>query len=174
MSHTEGEWSMILNRTLCLFVVFLVLGATAVAVNAQPADSAAVPGIVLFRSGVDSTHRGQNLKPVGDQSMRHFVNVPASAARANAQNQALLRTHPDVISVVPDRPVQILGKPAGGGTSTSTAQVVPAGVARLDASPGTLAFTGKDVGVAVVDTGIDFNHADLDVSAVCYTGYTAC
>jgi len=165
---------MILNRTLCLFVVFLILGATAMAANAQPADSAAVPVIVLFRSGVDSTQREQILKHVGAQSTRHFVNVPASAARANAQNQALLRNHPDVISVAPDRPVQILGKPAGGGTSTTTAQVVPAGVARIDASPGTLPFTGKDVGVAVVDTGIDFNHADLVVSAVCYTSYTAC
>ena len=165
---------MILNRTLCLFVVCLVLGATAVAVNAQPADSAAAPVIVLFRSGVDSTEREQILKQVGAQSTRHFVHVPASAVRANAQSQALLRKHPDVISVVPDRPVRILGKPAGGGTSTATAQVVPAGVARIDASPGTLAFTGNGVGVAVVDTGIDFNHADLGVSAVCYTGYTAC
>src|SRR5262245_56242631 len=174
MVHTfRGGLSMRLNLTLCL-VVCLVLGATGVAANAQPANSAAVPVIVLFRAGVDSAQREQILKQVGGQSTRHFVNVPASAVRANAQSQAGLRIHPDVISVVPDRPVQILGRPAGDGGSTTTAQVVPAGVARIGASPGTLAFTGKGVGVAVVDTGIDFNHADLGVSPVCYTEYTAC
>lgn len=165
---------MALKRELWLFVVCVVIGATAVAAHAQPAEPAAAPVIVMFRDGVDSIQREQILKQMGAQSTLHFRNVPASAARANAQSQALLARHPDVISVVPDRPVHILGRPTGGGTSSTSAQIVPAGVARIGASPGGLTFTGTDVGVAVVDTGIDFNHADLGVSTVCYTGYTAC
>jgi subtilisin family serine protease len=40
-------------------------------------------------------------------------------------------------------------------------QVVPAGVQRIGAAPGTLNWTGTGVGVAVVDTGLDFAQVDL-------------
>ena len=34
--------------------------------------------------------------------------------------------------------------------------------------------TGSGVGVAVLDTGIDFNHPDLSVAATCFTAYASC
>ena len=40
-------------------------------------------------------------------------------------------------------------------------QVVPGGVERIGAAPGRVNWTGAGVGVAVVDTGLDFNHQDL-------------
>ena len=40
-------------------------------------------------------------------------------------------------------------------------QVVPSGVQRIGAAPGALNWMGTGVGVAVVDTGLDFMHADL-------------
>jgi subtilisin family serine protease len=43
-------------------------------------------------------------------------------------------------------------------------QVVPAGVQRIGAAPGRSNWTGTGVGVAVVDTGLDFNHADLGLA----------
>ena len=46
-----------------------------------------------------------------------------------------------------------------------TTQVVPAGVQRIGAAPGALTWTGTDVGVAVIDTGLDFAHADLQLQA---------
>ena len=45
-----------------------------------------------------------------------------------------------------------------------TTQAVPAGVQRIGAAPGMLNWTGASVGVAVVDTGLDFNHADLGLA----------
>ena len=39
--------------------------------------------------------------------------------------------------------------------------MVPEGVKRIGAAPGSLAYNGTGVGVAVVDTGVDYNHADL-------------
>ena len=42
-------------------------------------------------------------------------------------------------------------------------QVVPGGVQRIGAAPGRLNWTGTGVGVAVVDTGLDFNHLDLNL-----------
>ena len=45
--------------------------------------------------------------------------------------------------------------------SPPSTQVVPSGVQRIGAAPGALSWTGAGVGVAVVDTGLDFAHADL-------------
>ena len=43
-------------------------------------------------------------------------------------------------------------------------QVVPAGVQRIGAAPGNVNWTGMGVGVAVVDTGLDFSHQDLGLA----------
>ncbi len=50
-------------------------------------------------------------------------------------------------------------------TAPPTSQVVPAGVQRIGAAPGAFPFTGNGVGVAVIDTGLDFFHADLQLQA---------
>src|SRR4030095_7167913 len=87
--------------------------------------------------------------------------------------------HPDVLSVVPDREVEKLGKPTGDASATA-AQVVPAGGMRVGAQPGAVTFTGAGVGVAIVDTGIDIQHDDFQradlttVSSTCFTVYAAC
>ena len=53
----------------------------------------------------------------------------------------------------------------GGMTSTE----------RRAAAPGSLGVTGANVGVAIVDTGTDFNHVDLKPIGVrCFTSFTSC
>tara|TARA_B100002003_G_C13860848_1_gene421435 strand:- start:352 stop:645 length:294 start_codon:yes stop_codon:yes gene_type:complete len=37
-----------------------------------------------------------------------------------------------------------------------------------------LAYDGAGVGVAIVDSGIDFAHADLVVASQCFTAFTGC
>jgi subtilisin len=59
--------------------------------------------------------------------------------------------------------VSIVAKPGSGGGGT-TGQVVPQGVNRIGASPGASAvagYTGAGVGVAVLDSGVDLKHLDL-------------
>ncbi|MCZ6750571.1 MAG: S8 family serine peptidase, partial [Acidobacteria bacterium] len=46
----------------------------------------------------------------------------------------------------------------------ASSQMVPAGVERIGAAPGVLSVTGAGVGVAIVDTGIDFSHPDLGMA----------
>lgn len=82
---------------------------------------------------------------------------------------AALRADPRVLSVIPDRVVTAVGKPAK--PSGPAPQVVPAGVSRIGAAPGAAGFTGDGVGVAVVDTGVDLAHGDLDPVADAYSAF---
>jgi subtilisin family serine protease len=164
-------------------VIALVLIAPASA-NAQAPASEASNVIVLFRDGVTAAERERLVRQSGSVATRHFRNVPASAARADARARAFLERHPDVLSVVPDREVEKLGRPTSSGAETAP-QAVPAGVMRVGAQPGALNYTGAGVGVAIVDTGIDFQHGDFQrvdqrvdltavVAAACFTAYAAC
>jgi subtilisin len=160
-----------ITRGLMLVVALVVIAP--VPGKAQAPASSASDVIVLFRDGVAPAERDRVLRQSGGVATRHFRNVPASAARADARGRAFLERHLDVVAVVPDREVEKLGKPTGGASATA-AQVVPAGVARVGAQPGALGVTGAGVGVAIVDTGIDFQHGDLSVAATCFTVYAAC
>ncbi len=73
---------------------------------------------------------------------------------------AALRNDPRVAAIVPDRVVSVFAPPPDKGNKGNQ-QVIPAGVQRIGAAPGLLPFTGAGVGVAVVDTGLDFRHTDL-------------
>jgi subtilisin family serine protease len=48
-------------------------------------------------------------------------------------------------------------------------QIVPSGVARIGAAPGDNLQTGAGIGVAIIDSGVDPNHSDLNVSATCFS-----
>lgn len=79
--------------------------------------------------------------------------APLSAAAVEA-----LRRHPGVAYVVQDRPVQAIG------------QTLPKGIDRVDADRSTVARIDGvdervDVDVAILDTGIDLGHPDLNVVA---------
>lgn len=85
---------------------------------------------------------------------------------------AALAADPRVVRVVPDRAVSAIGRPSSGGGGRTSTQVVPASVKRIGAAPGSVSFTGAGVGVAVVDTGVDFNHPDLQpLGAISFTAY---
>lgn len=98
-------------------------------------------------------------------------NIPPGKIKA-------LQQDPSVLSIVPDRVVTIVGNTAQakGGVKpapTPAPQVVPAGVTRIGAAPAQSVFTGAGVGVAIVDTGIDLSNADLTVSTLSYSAYSA-
>jgi subtilisin family serine protease len=80
-----------------------------------------------------------------------------------------------VESITPDNVVYAfdLSTTPVAAAADVTPEVVPNGVKRIGAAPDdALGFTGSGVGVAVVDTGLDFAHLDLPVKPlVFFTGY---
>ncbi len=91
--------------------------------------------------------------------------IPAGRMRA-------LAADPRVAAIVPDNTINAIAKPdnpgggkgggGGGGGGGNSSDTVPESVKRIGAAPGdNLGVTGAGVGVAVIDTGIDFTHPDL-------------
>jgi len=131
-------------------------------VRAEQAENGDV--IVIFRDGTDPGARDLILRQAGAAPRRHYRVVTAAAAHLpHAGVRAFLEQHPSVAQVIPDRPM------------FAHAQVTPAGVSRIGAAPGSLTWTGNGVGVAVADTGLDFNHLDLrPIGQGCFTAYASC
>ncbi len=160
------------SRTACIGTIMknkdLKLGAALLFLGGALSFAQVIPDqyVVQVRPGLDAAAVATAHGVAVTHQYRAAVNgfggfVPPG--RVNA-----LRADPRVLSVVPNRIVQAIGKPGGGGGKPGggggggggePAQQVPAGVTRIGADK--TGFAGSDVGVAIVDTGLDFNHPDL-------------
>jgi subtilisin len=146
-------------------VVFIGLPASAQEFTPQPRDKAPA-GAVLPDRYIVELKAGENpgtMAAVHGVSVHHVYRkvLNGFAGFVPPGRLAALKADPRVLRVTPDREIHAIGKPGGGG-GTVPGQVVPEGVKHIDAAPGDLPFTGAGVGVAVVDTGVDFNHTDLN------------
>lgn len=152
------------RRIVASLALAVLLGAGHSAAGAQSLDtSGAEPYIVVLQPGVNPDDAASRLVTSYGARVSHTyrfalnglaVKIPASLLSAVAAD-------PMVISVTPDLPVV-----------ASAAQPIPAGINRVDAdlSPtaligGTNAGVDQRVGVdvAILDSGIDLNHPDLNV-----------
>lgn len=138
-------------------------------------------GIVAFRDGVSPAQREAKIRQVGGKLRVNFRLLNAAAVTVHDEaTLAALQSDPDVMAVIPDRVVQARpkpdkpGKPGNGGGGGSSGQSVSSGLTRIGAAPGVLPLTGQGMGVAIVDTGLDSAHADLKVSAHCFSAYSSC
>ncbi len=132
------------------------------AAGAGERTSERIPGryIVVYRDAVQQpaakTERLERAQ--GFQSrFRYGKAVEGFAARLSDRQVAELRADPDVAFVSPDRPLR-----ATGVTPLASGETVPAGVRRVAAATASTARGASSANVAVIDTGIDLDHADLD------------
>ena len=146
-----------------LLVVAVLFPAPPIDAAALPRPGAlALPGryIITFTPAVsDPAAKGQALAAALGLTLRHTYRhaLHGIAAQVPAAALGQLRTDPDVAAVVRDQSMMV------------AAQTVPTGVQRISGPASRTAdIDGQDervdVDVAVIDTGIDIDHPDLNVA----------
>ena len=159
-----------------LLVLSLVLAAAPVSSAALPpagSQTIADQYIITFTPVVsDPAAKGQALAASLGLTVLHTYRYALNgiAARVPAGRLSLLQVDPEVAAVVPDQAMSLAAPTASArpGGKGQRAQVVPTGVQRIGGlvSP-TAAINGRDervdADVAIVDTGIDVDHPDLNV-----------
>jgi len=124
--------------------------------------------IVIFRPGNSKANRAAAASRHGASLRFNYDVVDAIAVSVPSQAVlARMRQDSDVLEIIPDRPVFVLGGGAGGSVSTS--QVTPAGVTKVGVP--TTTSNGAGIGVAVLDTGIDFKQTDLAPASQSFSAF---
>ena len=160
----------------------LLVGATVL-----PAAAQGQQYIVSFQKGTPRNARAATVARHG-AGLRFNYNVIDGVAVTVPNENALraLAADASVRSITPDYPVfasqaeqasdkareNAKGgrKPGGdGGGGTGSTQVLPLGVQRVGAPTAT--STGAGIGVAILDTGIDLNQADLGTITGSYNAF---
>src|SRR6266508_3802687 len=152
------EGRVMRHRLVVVVAVSVVLGAVGVAAGARDAPSRTGRYIVVLKDFVDSPAAVAHAQPKAQHAQIGFVYGAAikgySATLSSAAVDAL-RSDPRVAAVVADRPVHL------------EAQRLPTGINRVDGErSSTVSGNGTgsvSVDIAIIDTGIDTNHPDLNV-----------
>jgi subtilisin len=142
------------RRILALLGAFVALALVLVPASAQARDY-----IVGYdaSAGNAKTETADREDDVGfDADYVYSKAIKGFAADLSSDQVAELQKDPDVAFVVRDRPVEASGVPSAAG------ETIPTGVRRIGAATTTSVSPKSDVGVAVIDTGIDLANPDLD------------
>ena len=157
------------HRKVFLFIILalvLVMLFSLVAVEAAPGP---VRVIVVFNKKSSGHERSAAVRGVGGHVIHDLNLVSAKAViLPDAASTLSLAASPGVVRVEKDVQVSIVG-PTGqakshGGSTTQAAQVTPWGITKVNAPQAWSTGTGSGVKVAVIDTGIDLSHPDLQAN----------
>ena len=183
MLHHDWKSRISIGIGLLLIVVVAIASSTKTDefANASTSASANPPThVVVLQNGVGAKGfakaQGLSVTAQFDSGFNGFAtSLPPGLAEQ-------LANHPDVLGVEENVDFQVYPSDVeivGEGASVSSTQQIPAGISRIGATSSTIAnIDGVDdrvpVTVAVMDTGVDGSHPDLNVnmalSADCSSG----
>lgn len=143
-------------------------------------EQAKVPcvGILSFSEELSADERAAIVQSAGAVLRYNFQRVNATAVLVPDIDTLEILASDPMLVLIPDRPIHAIGKPdkpgggkggGGKGGGGDSSQVTPSGVKRIGAD--LLPVTGDDVGVAIVDTGLDLTNADLAVGILCFDAF---
>ncbi len=160
-------------------ILFIFVWSAAAQLQAQPGQiSPEVSGrhIVIFRAGTPRAARDSSVRRSGASLRFNYEAVDAAAVEsAGANALAALRQDPSVSAIIPDRVMHAIQAVIDEGQvqPLASSQTIPAGVRRVGMPTST--SNGSGIGVAIIDTGIDFAHRDLAPSSQSFTAVgTSC
>ncbi len=143
---------------VALAMTAVVAGARAVPAGAQARSSY----IVVYRDALGLDERISLLERLESfrTTFRYRSALHGFAADLTPAQVQRIAARPDVAFVSPDRVVH-----ADAAVPMSPGDSAPTGVRRIEAATATTVNASSSVGVAVIDTGIDLVHPDLNVVA---------
>jgi len=152
-------------RQSFLFVLAASLAFSGSLTNAQPpATKKPEMAAVLIRfNNAPGQAQAELVAARGGMVTRQFKVVPAFAAEIPVQAIQALRNAPGVVEVEPDLEVFAHDYGQVWGVVRVEASIVHSG-AWVDEGQDELPILGRSVRVAVVDTGIDYDHPDLAIN----------
>jgi subtilisin family serine protease len=139
----------------------------AVLLTAMPPASAQGAGlerkIVVFEAGIaDKTAQQAVVQSAGGSVIKALPLINGLAIQIPGPAVAALQRRAQVRRIDDDLVISAIVKP--GAAPSQPAQTVPWGIAQIDASPAWAYSTGAAVKLAIVDSGIKLNHADLQAN----------
>lgn len=158
MFSTDSSRLLVRLAAVLLLATGLSSGRLAAAA-ASPAIPPSGNYIVVYRDGVEAEAQTAALeRALGFQSrFRYEAAIKGFAAGLAPEQVTRLQADPAVAFISPDRAVSITGSaPVAAG------ETVPTGVRRVNAATNSLARQAGNSAVAVIDTGIDLSHPDLN------------
>ena len=144
--------------------VLLLAVLAALLLPAVSSADEAKPYIVVFEKTSAAGARAAAADLASDEHFRtaqvYADSMRGFAAKLDAHDKAAVADDPRVKAVVPDRPVKMTALvPLAAGDN------VPKGVRRVGAAVGSTVHEASTANVAVIDTGVDLSHPDLNAVA---------
>lgn len=134
------------QRKTLLVIISLLLASLIVPAGAAQEKNEKIPVLINFKEKTDT----ELVKAHGGNVKYEYTIIRAVAAELPQQAIDALSKNPNIAFIEPDAKAQIL------------ADEIPWGISRIDATRAqSSGFTGNGIKVAVLDTGIDYNHPDL-------------
>src|SRR5687767_7986267 len=160
MAFDSSPARRLLTAALTALLLCCLAAPASAAKKPRQAERAAGSWIVTYRDAVaDPAAKTARLERGKGFRSRHEYRraLKGFSARLSAAQVRELRADPDVAFVSPDRIVHALGEvPLAAGDST------PTGVRRMAAGTATTARDASGARVAVIDSGVDVGHPDLN------------